>query len=537
MLKLPIIEKGTSGNLRFRSHSTRSTQKSLIIFSLIITIALTFLGIRLFQLTIVKGSYYYRLAEENRIRELVIEAKRGTLLDRNGVVIASNKPADVHGLLPRLTSERSYSLESEIGQVVGYRQIADPQDVAADNCINKLTSGDKVGKKGMEKLFDCELRGKNGKKLIELDARGKQLEAISVIPPQDGEAVHTSIDLHLQQKAYELLKDKRAAMIGTNPNTGEVLFMVSTPSFSPADFEQMKNGNINSYLHDSNKPLLNRATVGTYPPGSVFKMVLAAGALEENLITPEKTIEDTGILKAGAASFGNWYYLQYGKKEGPVNMIKSLQRSNDIYYYKLGELLTPEKIKKWADVFGYGKKMNVGLEEEAGTLPSPFWKEETLHEKWYLGDTYNYSIGQGYLLTTPLQVQQTTSVFANGGYYCTPTFVKETDAQKQTKPQHNLQCKKLPLKETTIATIREGMHRACQTGGTGWPLFTFRPQVGCKTGTAESHAKSGVPHAWFTVFAPFDKPRIAVTVLIEEGGQGSDVAAPIAKEMLAEYFK
>ncbi len=537
MLKLPIIEKGTSGNLSFRSHSTRSSSTAIVSFSLIIAFIFAFLGIRLFQLTVVKGSYYYRVSEENRIRELIIEAKRGTLLDRNGIVIASNKPADIHGLQPRQTSFRSYSLEKEIGQIVGYRQIADEQDIKNDNCITKLTSGDKVGKKGLEKLFDCDLRGKSGKKLIKLDARGKQLETISVIPAHDGQTIQTSLDMHLQQKAFQLMKDKKGAVIGSNPNTGEILFMVSTPSFSPQDFEEMNNGNINSYLHDSNRPLLNRATAGTYPPGSVFKMVLAAGALEEKRIAPEKTIEDTGVIKVGVASFGNWYYLQYGKKEGPVNMIKSLQRSNDIYYYRLGELLTPEKIKKWADVFGYGKRMNMGLEEEAGTLPSPFWKAEVLGEKWYLGDTYNYSIGQGYLLTTPLQVQQATGVFANGGYYCVPTFLKETSVQKQTKPRMNAQCNKLPLKDSTIATIREGMRRACQTGGTGWPLFSFSPPVGCKTGTAESHTKSGTPHAWFTVFAPFDKPTITITVLVEEGGQGSDVAAPIAKDLLTEYFK
>lgn len=167
-------------------------------------------------------------------------------------------------------------------------------------------------------------------------------------------------------------------------------------------------------------------------------------------------------------------------------------------------------------------------------MPSPFWKSEVLKERWYLGDTYNTSIGQGYTLVTPLQMAKAVLPFANGGSLCVPTLLKNAQPS----------CKKLSVSQETLKLIREGMRETCTTGGTGWPLFDFRPatnsaaiQTGCKTGTAESHAKSGNPHAWFTVFAPFEKPEIALTILVEEGGQGSDVAAPIAKEILKTHFE
>ena len=298
--------------------------------------------------------------------------------------------------------------------------------------------------------------------------------------------------------------------------------------------EDKKEPITSSYLKDQNKPLFNRAIEGTYPPGSLFKLVLAAGALEEKKINDKTTFEDTGILKAGPLSFGNWYFLQYGKTDGMVDIIKAIRRSNDIFFYKTGDLLTPNKIKKWAEIFGYGLKTGIGLSETEGLVPSPFWKEETIKDSWYLGDTYNFSIGQGYLLVSPLQVNQTTAVFANGGYLCKPNLLKSD--VKTSRRDVSTTCKKLPIADKTLSLIREGMKQACSTGGTGWPFFDFKPSVGCKTGTAESQSKESIPHAWFTVFAPFEVPEIVLTVLIEESGQGSDIAAPIAKEILQYYF-
>jgi len=363
------------------------------------------------------------------------------------------------------------------------------------------------------------------------------VKTITVQPPKDGKPIQLAFDSVLQEKAYELIKTKNAVVVALKPKTGEVLILTSSPSFDPQDFEDANTSSIRKYFSDPSKPMFNRATEGVYPPGSLFKLTVASGALEEKKITEKTLFEDTGTIKAGPLTFGNWYFLQYGKTEGMVDIVKAIRRSNDIFFYRTGGLLGPEDLKKWAEIFGYGKQTGIGFEEAEGTIPSPFWKEETLKDQWYTGDMYNFSIGQGYLLTTPLQVALASSVFANDGSLCVPQLLKVND---EIKPQ----CKKLPLSDKTIALIKRGMEEACSPGGTGWPLFDFsvsstsaKIQTACKTGTAESHSVSGIPHAWFTVYAPSSNPEIALTILIEEGGQGSDVAAPIAKEILKSYFE
>jgi penicillin-binding protein 2 len=278
---------------------------------------------------------------------------------------------------------------------------------------------------------------------------------------------------------------------------------------------------------------------------------------------------------AGTQRFGNWEYLKSGKSDGDVNVVGALKRSNDVYFYQLGEKFTPQKIKQWAETFGFDKVSGLGIEENPGSVPSPFWKEETLKEKWYTGDTYNFSIGQGYLLVTPLQIARSTSVFANNGSLCDSTLLKtDSDDNKELEGYKAVHCTKLPLSDTTLDVVKQGMVAACATGGTAWPLFNFtvndysnaptptptliptgetasgsakivaktkvpqRPvELACKTGTAESHYKSGIPYAWFTVYGPVQNPEIVVTVMIEEGGEGSDVAVPVAKEVLKTYFE
>ena len=530
MTKLKIFfQKSDLKGIRFFSANNQLVENVFFVYIAIIFFFLIVLFLRLFQLTIVKGNYYRNLSEQNRIREINIEAPRGEIIDRKGFIIAQNLNPNND---QKIISKRIYQSPEAIAPFIGYRQIADVDDLKNDHCQYKLQLGDRTGKKGIEKLFDCQLRGQSGKKLVEIDAQGRRLKTINIIPPKSGDKIQLALDLNLQKKSYELIKDKKAAIVAINPKTGEILAIVSAPGFNSQDFEDQINPNIQKYLIDKNNPLFNRATEGVYPPGSLFKLVIATAGLEEKAIDEKTQIEDTGIIKAGSLTFGNWYFLQYGKVEGMVDVIKAIRRSNDIFFYKTGERTGVEKIKKWSDIFGLGKHTEIGLDEVEGIIPSTFWKKETLKESWYLGDTYNLSIGQGYVGTTPLQIALVSNVFANGGYLCRPQLLKQDVGV----------CKKLPISQKTIDLIREGMKEACSTGGTGWPLFDFtvgktKIQTACKTGTAESHAKSGMPHAWITVFAPFDNPEIALTVFVEEGGQGSDVAGPIAKEILKTYFE
>lgn len=538
---------------------SRRTQFLFIVLGVFIFFFI--LLIKLFTLTVVKGSYYRRLSEANRIKEIPIEPQYGTIRDRKGFVLAENKKSVVEKSGEYIRSERTYYFPEETAHLIGYRQLADVKDIETDYCPRKLLINERVGKKGIEKLYDCELRGTPGKKLVEVNASGNKEGIIAVIPPVDGKTVQLALDIELQRAAFLALKGRRGVVIAMMPNTGEILAFVSSPSFDPAYFEK-GDLRVESLFTDKEKPLLNRITEGVYPPGSIFKPIVATGAIEDDFFTDKTIIQDNGFVMAGALRFGNWYFLQYGKTEGPVDMLKAIQRSNDTYFYKLGEKMGPEKMQTWAEKFGLGSAINIGFDEAEGTLPSPFWKSETLKEQWYLGDTYNYSIGQGYLSTTPLQMAYALLPFANNGIQCKPQLLK-------TAPP---QCKKLPIQQSTLDLMKEGMRLACAAGGTGWPLFDFKAkktdlflsdlakfpdekkasaeasmnrdskyfkpiQTGCKTGTAESHAKSGIPHAWIQAFAPFDKPEIAITVLVEEGGQGSDIAAPIARDILKVYFE
>jgi len=556
----PVLKMQTS-DIHFVGSKDPGRRTMFVVSFFCMGIFFILILIRLFNLTVVKGNYYHRLSESNRIREVPIEPKYGEIRDRKWFLLAENKDANLSSSTNYIRSERIYYFPEETAHVIGYRQIADKKDLAMDACQRKLIQNEKVGKKGVEKLFDCDLRGVPGKKLVEVNASGKSEGVIAVISPIDGTAIRLALDIELQRTAYHALKNRRGAVIAMKPSTGELLAFVSSPSFDSTLFEK-GNPKVDEIFNNKEKPLLNRITEGVYPPGSIFKPIIAAGALEDNTVSDSTIFQDDGFVMAGTLRFGNWYFLQYGKTEGPVNMLKAIQRSNDTYFYQLGEKMGPEKMQTWAEKFGLGTLVDIGLEEAEGTLPSPFWKSEVLKENWYLGDTYNYSIGQGYLLTTPLQMAHALEPFANNGTQCKPQLLKSTPPE----------CIKLPLQQKTLDLIKEGMKKACSLGGTGWPLFDFKVkktelfakelelipeekrasaearmnrdskyfkpiQTACKTGTAESHAKSGIPHAWINVFAPFDNSEISITVLVEEGGQGSDVAAPIAKEVLKTYFE
>lgn len=523
---------------------------------------------RLFHLTIVKGSYYRYVAEDNRIKELHIEGIRGTIYDRKNRIIAESTKTDEKENI----YQRTYFNGSALAHVVGYRQTASEDQLKHDACAQPLEINDKVGIKGIEAIYECHLRPIKGKKLVETDAYGKPIRTISQVEPHSGNDIKLSIDSEMQQKAFDIIEtnaitstkevdlpSKKISIVALEPHTGEVLMLLSYPTFNSQDFED-RTRKVAEYVKSADKPLFNRATLGTYPPGSVFKPVVALGALQEKVIDKDDTVQDNGFIKAGPLTFHNWFYLQYGKTDGEVNMKKSLQRSNDIYYYTIGEKLSPEKMKKWAGLFGFGKKTGIEMDEASGSIPSPFWKKEVLKEGWFTGDTYNFSIGQGYLLVTPLQIARATSVVANGGKLCKPTILKSGAEENMEIAKDDDRCIDMPIDDEHLKVVKEGMKAACESGGTGWPFFDFRVkdesantgdtestdsaqiagtrriEVGCKTGTAESQSKDHMPHAWFTIFAPYDKPEIVLTVMVENSGEGSNVAAPIAKEILKEYF-
>ena len=564
MISIPHIQKGETGSLSFAEKNNSYSRSIFFLYAIFIAIEMGIIFIRLFQLTVVRGKYFSSLADQNRVKEVIIEAPRGTITDRKGKILASNSKPDMYSKNLRIESTRTYYQSDAISHVVGYRQTADENDLENDPCVNKLILGDKTGKKGIEQLLECDLRGEHGKKLIEVDAHGAYKKTLSVFQPKHGENIKLAMDLTLQETAYDALGKEKGAVVAIKAGTGEILTLVSKPGYSAQEFEDGSGEEVEKIIKNPDKPLFNRATEGTYPPGSIYKLIVAAAGLEEGAMTADETILDKGVLEAGSLKFHNWFFLEYGKTDGEVDIVKALQRSNDIYFYTLGAKLGPEKIRFWSELFGLQKASGIGLHEAVGIVPSSFWKEDVLKEQWYLGDTYNLSIGQGYVAVTPLQLARVTSVFANNRKLCSSTLIKKDGSAGESD------CEKVPISQGTYAKIREGMKAACEVGGTGYPFFDFsvnqpissaqlkkdienglrdqyeatssamirrKISVGCKTGTAESHGDERNPHSWFTVFAPFDNPEIVVTVLVEEGGQGSDVAAPIAKKVLTEHFE
>ncbi|MFC1727824.1 penicillin-binding transpeptidase domain-containing protein, partial [Patescibacteria group bacterium] len=421
---------------------------------------------------------------------------------------------------------------------------------------------------GVEQKYNEILTGQDGGEIYEVDTRGARVRVIDRQEPTPGNDLNLTIDAELSKVAYEALEGRPGAVVVSRADSGQVLALVSSPSFDPHLFIYPQVSNIFhsrgeagttpgdeeilALFEDVQKPMFNRSIGGTYPPGSTFKIVSATAGLEEEKINGQTLIEDTGVIKVGAYSYSNWLFTKYGRTEGEINVVRAIQRSTDTFFYKVGEMLGAESLGNWAKAFGLGRLTEIDLEGEVeGLVPSPDWKEEVIGERWFLGNTYHLAIGQGDLLLTPLQVNMMMSVVANDGWLCRPSLMQNAkitrprpdevkkNQNENVKIKNN--CKDLQLKAETLRLVKEGLVGACSPGGTAEIFFEFEPQVACKTGTAEFGPvkASGYrdTHAWLTAFVPADKPEIVVTALVEGGGEGSEVAAPIVKKVIEKWFE
>ncbi|OGY21748.1 MAG: hypothetical protein A3A65_02155 [Candidatus Chisholmbacteria bacterium RIFCSPLOWO2_01_FULL_49_14] len=542
------------------------TRLRLIWAAFLLCFSLLFL--RLVWLQIIQGSRNRVLSDENRILVRRIQAPRGVITDRNGEVLAQNIPiykmknpdctehlgsqgaekTEVSGCREyvEISREEALKLEAtggggdvltivgrryvygpEIAQVLGFVGEADTQEMAQHPDYDL---GDLIGKTGVELEYEEYLHGTNGAELVEIDADAAVVREISKSDPLDGGDLKLTIDASLQKKAYDLIGDRVGALVALDPRNGQVLTLVSRPSFDP--------NNVSVSLDGEDQPFFNRSIAGIYPPGSVFKVVTATAGLEDGKITAATEIEDTGEIRIGTYRYGNWYFDQYGRKEGSLNIVHAIKRSNDIFFYRVGEAVGATMLSEWAKAFGFGRLSGIDLPGEAdGLVPSPLWKEQMRGERWFLGNTYHFAIGQSDLTVTPLQVAQMTGVAATGKL-CQPHVAEHPEDKGSL-------CEDIGIHEETLRLVRAGMAEACLPGGTAFPFFNFgvgtgegfrRIEVGCKTGTAEFGDPKERTHAWFTAFAPKENPEITVTVLLEGAGEGSYEAAPVAKGFLEEYF-
>jgi len=566
----------------------------LLIF---VIICFSILVISLWYLQMIKGEEFKERAVENCIRSLVEDAPRGRLYDRQEELLVTNRPAVVVSIIPaevddleklseRLSRIISISPE-EISQIVkNYRENPFKPVKILDDCkTNKIVEieerkdelkgvvlevkprrdylyhdfaahslgyvgeidkeelqrfgnpkfqgGDIIGKAGLEKYYDDILRGEKGGKEVEVDALGQEIATLLYQKPVPGKDLVLTIDKDLQLFGENLFFGKKGSIIVSDPNSGEILVLVNRPSFNPNIFANgISNSNWQRLSSDADYPLTNRSVQGVYPPGSIFKVVTAIAALEEGVTDRKRKIYCSGSLELAGQVFTCWKETGHGS----LSIVDAIAHSCNIYFYTLGKDLGIERFNKYMQKLGLGEKTGIDLPAEAvGIIPSAQWKEREVKEIWFPGDTINLSIGQGYLLLTPLQVHNLITTIATEGEIYNLHLVKKiisVDGKtvKEIKPEIY---KKVDFSPDTFQIIKEGLRQTILKG-TGWRANIKELEVAGKTGTAQN--PQGETHAWFIGFAPYENPEVCITVFIENGGEGGEAAAPIARAMLEKYF-
>ncbi|MGE5392881.1 MAG: penicillin-binding protein 2 [Candidatus Saccharibacteria bacterium] len=464
----------------------------------------------------------------------------------NALVLISRKD-QLKGFSVENNPIRDYKDPLAFGHLVGYTGKITQDEIDANKGGNYLLN-DYYGKTGLEAVYEKYLRGTPGQKPMEIDAQGKYKRSLPEIPPVSGDNLKLNVDYDLQKVLYDSLTKMmaknhttRAAAVISEPKTGKIRALISLPGFDNNWFARgIKPAEYKSLLDNPDVPLLDRAVSGTYPPGSTVKPMLALAGLTEGIVKPETKILDDGVIRVGSYTF-------YGYKRsglGLMDVYSAIARSSDIYFYTLGggragtniQGLGPEKLADWYRKFHLGEALGIDLpHEKGGLVPDPDWKKQAKNEPWYLGDTYHYSIGQGDLLVTPLQVNSWTATIANGGKVMQPYILDEvsgSDSKVVFKNSPKVLSENF-LDPQWVRVVQEGM-RQTVTIGSAQSLKTLPIEVSGKTGTAQFDARDlARTHAWFTSYAPSNDPQIAVTVLIEAGGEGSTWSVPVAKDVYA----
>lgn len=420
-------------------------------------------------------------------------------------------------LFPSPVWRRIYPAGALVAHVMGYvGEIT--RDELEDQRDLYYQAGDIIGKSGIEAQYEEELRGVVGDQVVEVDSRGRRLRDVNYNDPQKGGDIRLTLDLAAQREASRLMDGKRGAIVAMDVNDGSVVAFFSSPTYDPNPLTWgISNKEWSALLSDPARPMMNRAMGGTYPPGSTFKVVTASAILMENVATEKDTTFCPGSFTLGPQTFRCWRRSGHGSE----NIIGALRDSCDVYFYQMSVKLGIDKLIKWSAAFGVGERSGIDLPGESrGNIAGREWKKARFKENWYQGDTVNYSIGQGFLLMTPLQLARVFAAFANGGKLIVPRLNSEREPEWT----------EVPLKKPYLDIVNRGI-REVVTRGTGRIAGTYGVHVAGKTGTAQN--PHGDDHAWYVGYTPVDKPKYVVSVLVEGGGGGSSVAGPLAGQMLA----
>lgn len=573
-----------------------------VISYIIVLVVMVLIG-RIGYLQIYEGEHYANLADGNRIRIVPSVAPRGTFFDRNGTVMVTNRPGFAVSLLPltepisedvinRLSAllkvpkeeinrkidahigfdpiriktgigpeiysiiaeqknlypgvvvevlpVREYLFKEQAVHIFGYvSEINDSELEDKKDSPHKYKMGDIIGKAGLERLYDLELRGEDGGEQVEVDVTGKPVEILGQKYPVPGCDLYLTIDKDIQAAAEKAVDDqlvavgaKAAAAVVLNPQTGEVLAMVSRPAFDPNLFVGgISSKNWDAINNNPYHPMDNKAITGEYPPGSTFKIVTGTAALAEHVVSPEEKIFDSGkhwIVDKGNAD---------GEALGWINFEEAMVHSDNVYFYEMGNRLGIDRLEKYSRMFGLGQPTGVNLLFEAeGLVASQEYKRRVFDDDWYLAETFDAAIGQGFNSVTPIQAAQVMAQIAADGKRYKPYLVKKIVSPdgktvKEFKPEV---VSELKVEEEHIRLVQRGL-RGVNKYGTGASVFSGFPiDIAGKTGTAEN--PHGRDHGWFVAYGPFDNPSVVVAVIVEQGGYGAVCAAPIARRILDAAF-
>jgi len=567
---------------------------------------------RMYQLQVVESDRYTTLAEENRINLRLLPPPRGRILDRYGRPLAINQEnyrvslvaeqvqdvdaildalsriislgdherqrilrevrrrrgfvpvtvrenlqwedvsrievnaPDLPGLSIEVGQSRQYPFAHDFSHVLGYVAAVSEKEVTGDPLLE--LPGFKIGKNGVERVFDLNLRGKAGNSQVEVNAVGRVIRELSRQEGQPGDDLRLTIDRDLQKLAADRLKkEKSAAAVVMDIHNGDVLVLSSVPGFDPNEFVTgLSSRSWRRLVNDPRTPLINKAISGLYAPGSTFKMVVALAALEANIVRPDHRVFCRGFTQLGNARFHCWKKHGHGWQD----IYDAHKNSCDVYFYDIAKRIGVDRIAAMARKLGLGEKTGVDLpSEKGGVIPTRAWKKALIGTPWQQGETLISGIGQGFILTTPLQLAVMTARLANGGEAVTPRLVRpERIDGKDDTPKF----KKLAISRASLDVIRDGMNQVTnEHGGTAYRARISEKgmEMSGKTGTAQVRRISKAEretrvlknherpwrerdHALFVGYAPSDDPRYAVAVVVEHGGGGSKVAAPIARDLL-----
>ncbi|MCK5080566.1 MAG: penicillin-binding protein 2 [Candidatus Moranbacteria bacterium] len=607
----PIAFSSIAGQSEELNDQKNIIRSNLAVFWFFLNLILLIIVGRVFYLQALKGSYYQKIAESNRIKNVEIKAPRGLITDRNGEILASNIPSfdvvfvpsempdnyqdrkkiysslaeecdldefsvesiiertnrktqkkyllkdgidyekalvlienlqNLQGVYLEKTAKREYADGEVFSSILGYTGKISEEELKT---MKGYSMTDYIGKNGLEYTYEKWLKGQHGRLRMEVDSNGSVKEELGISPPVSGNKLVLNIDSKLQKKSFEVLNKvleinknaKGASMVAVDPRNGAVLALVSLPGYDNNLFaDGISSEKYSEFLNNPANPMLNRAISGEYPPGSIFKPLLASMGLEEGVINSDTTLNCSGSISVGQWSFRDW------KTHGITNLNKAISESCNIYFYAVGggwsniAGLGVDRMSKYSKYFGLGNILGIDIPwESSGTIPDAEWKFKEIGEKWYIGDSYHMSIGQGYTLVTPLQIASAIAVIANEGTLYQPEIVsKIINSDGQGRKIEKQVIRSDFISGDNLRKVKGAM-RETVTRGSGVSMSDMEVEVAGKTGTAQFGAEEKT-HSWFVSFAPFDDPEIATVVLIESGGEGHDWATPATEQILREYF-